>query len=76
LGKDAMILLILKTETFLYLSAYDYSKFLKISFNPKCRIILGHSLKTIRDDWWLHTEVVFFPPLYTSLFVKSLREEK
>lgn len=57
--------------------AYDSSPLKKNSFNPKWRIItLAHSLKTIRDDWWPHDEMVMFPLLSTSLYVKSLRGEK
>lgn len=47
--------------------------FKKNCFDPKCRRTLAHSLKTIRDDWWAHAEMVIFPLLSTSLFVKSVR---
>lgn len=33
-------------------------------------------LENKRDDWWPHAEVVIFPLLYTSLFVKSLTGRK
>lgn len=65
-----------ENESFLHMHAYDSSQFFKNFLDPKCGRTLAHSLKTIRDDWWLHAEMVIFPPLYTSLFVKSLRGEK
>lgn len=75
LGGDTMILLTLKMKLF-YMGVHTaLGKSQKFAFDPKCRITLVHSLKTMRDDWWLHTEVAFFPLLYTSLFVKSSRKE-
>lgn len=75
LGGDTMILLTLKMKLF-YMGVHTaLGKSQKFAFDPKCRITLVHSLKTIRDDWWLHTEVAFFPLLYTLLFVKSSRKE-
>lgn len=66
-----------KNETFLHMCAYDSSPLKKNSFNPKWRITThAHSLKTIRDDWWPHAEMVMFPLLSISLYVKSLRGEK
>lgn len=65
-----------KNETFLHGHAYNPSKVLNFfSFDPKCRITLVHSLKTIRGDWRVYAGVPFFPLPYTSLFVKSLRKE-
>ena len=66
-----------KSETFPHRHAYDSSHLKKKNyFDPKCRRTLAHSLKTIRDDWWAYAEMVIFPLLSTSLFVKSLRGEK
>lgn len=71
-----MILLILNLELFSICVSMTLAKFLKNSFDPKCRITLAHSLKTIRDDWWPHAEMVIFSLFYTSLSVKSSRGEK
>lgn len=75
-GEDTMILLILKVKLSHIGMRMTLVFFLKNRFDPKCRRTLAHSLKTIRDDWWAHAEMVIFPLLSTSLFVKSLRGEK
>lgn len=75
-GEDTMILLILKVKLFRIGMHMTLVIFLKNCFDPKCRRTLAHSLKTIRDDWWAHAEMVILPLLSTSLFVKSLRGEK
>lgn len=51
LGGDTMILLTLKMKLF-YMGVHTaLGKSQKFAFDPKCRITLVHSLKTIRDDW-------------------------